>query len=77
MRIANTICISQKKTIRDNVDLTDIVFQENSKITQGFELQSRTSKNGVCLDKNLMFVDRREKGVRIPNLDFLADVINE
>ena len=71
MTIANTICISQKKAICDNVDLIAIVFQENSEISQGFEFQSRTSKSGVCLDKNSMFVDRREKWVGIRNLDFL------
>ena len=71
MRIANTICISQKKAIRDNVDVIAIVFQENSEITHGFAFQSRTSKSGVYLDKNSMFVDRKEKGVSIRNLGFL------
>ena len=62
MRIVNTICISQKKAIRDNVDLIAIVFQENSEITQGFESQSRTPKSWVCLNQNSVFLDRREKG---------------
>ena len=58
MRIASTICISQKKAIHNNVDLIAIVFQENSEITPGSEFQSRTSKSGVCLEQNSMFVAR-------------------
>ena len=36
----------------------------------GFECQLRTSKGGVCLDQNWIFVDRREEGVGVRNLDF-------
>ena len=41
------------------------------------ECQLRTSKSGVWLDQNWMFVDRGEEGVGVQTLDFLADVINK
>ena len=37
MRLGNTICISKKKAVRHYADLIVKVFEENSKITQGFE----------------------------------------
>ena len=77
MRIANTICISKEKAVHHYVDLTIKVFEENSKITPGFECQLRTSKSGVCLDQNSMFADRGEKLVGVRNLDLFADIINE
>ena len=58
------------KAVRHYVDLIVKVFEENSKITQGgeggFECQLRTSKSGVCLDQNWMFVDRGEERGRGP-----------
>ena len=76
------MCISKEKAVCHYVDLNANVFEENSKITQcvclcvcvcgggGFECQLRTPKGGVCLDQNWIFVDRREEGVGVRNLDF-------
>ena len=66
MRKVNTLCISKEKAVRHYVDLIVTVFKKNSETDQsgggGFECQLRTSKNGVCLDQNWMFMDRRKKG---------------
>ena len=58
MRIVNTMCISKEKALRHYADLIVKVFEENSEITQrwGIECQLKTSKSGVCLDQNCMFV---------------------
>ena len=65
MRIVSTKCISKKKTVRHYVDFIVKVFEENSEIIKGgvgrFECQLRTSKSGVCLGQNWMFVDRGEE----------------
>ena len=50
-----------------------------------FECRLKTSKGGVCLDKNWMLMDRREdggwggggRGGRVQSLVFFADVIND
>ena len=65
MRIVDTICISKEKAVSHYVDLIVKVIEENSEITQRegreFECQLKTSKSGVCLDQNWMFVDRGEE----------------
>ena len=70
MRIVNFLCISKEKVIRHYVNLIVNVFAESFEITlhggrrrEGggggcFESQLRTSRSRVCLDQNLMFVDR-------------------
>ena len=88
MRIVNTMRISKEKAVLHYVDLIVKVFEKNSEIAQGVvcvcvcvcevvECQLRTSKSGVWLDQNWIFVDRGEEGVDVQTLDFLADVINE
>ena len=72
--------ISKEKAVLHYVDLIVKVFEKNSEIIQGVvcvcvcvcrggggvvECQLRTSKSGVWLDQNWMFVDRREEGVSV------------
>ena len=68
MRIVNILCISKEKVLRHYVNLIVKIFAESFEITLDggrgkgnggcFECQLRTSRSGVCLDQNLMFVDR-------------------
>ena len=62
MRKVNTLCISEEKSIC---------------CTVGVEYQLGTSKTGVCLDQNWMFVDRREEGGADPKLRLFCGRINE
>ena len=71
MRIVNTMYLSKEKTVCHYVDLIVKVFGSNSKNTQGWgnvECQLRTSRSGMCLDQNWMFVDRGEEGGGGPKL---------
>ena len=43
----------------------------------GFECELRTSKSGVRLDQNLMFMHRGEEGVGDSNFRLFVGVINE
>ena len=63
------MCTSKEKALRHYVDLIVTVCEENSKITQDGESAERqlwTSKSGMCLDENWMFVDSGEEGVEGP-----------
>ena len=64
MRIINAMVINKEKLVHHYVDLTVKAFDKKSETTQigGFECQLRTSKSGVCLDENWMFVSQGEEG---------------
>ena len=60
------MCISKEKAVRHYVDLIVTVCEENYEITQdgeSAECQLWTSKSGMCLYENWMFVDSGEEGV--------------
>ena len=82
MRKVNTLCSKKKRYVTMLISL----LQFSTKIPKlprvdggggDVECQLRTSKSGVCLVQNWMFVDRGEEGVGFRNLELFVDVINE
>ena len=82
MRKVNTLCSKKKRYVTMLISL----LQFSTKIPKlprvdggggDVECQLRTSKSGVCLVQNWMFVDRGEEVVGFRNLELFVDVINE
>ena len=64
MRIVNTLCINKDKKVYVVILISLRKFLRTiSKLPwmEDFECQLKTSRSGVCLEKNWMFVDRGEE----------------
>ena len=77
MRIVNTMCISKEK-LYVTVKVFDGKFRNYPAWGRGaLNTNLKTSKSGVCLDQNWMFVDKGEEKGGGPKFRLFADVINE
>ena len=76
VRIVSTMCLAKKKLCVAILIWFLTFLMKIPKLLRvfGVEFNLRTYKSVVCLDKNLMFMEKRKKGVRVHYLDFFAEV---